>query len=68
MAVEDILVSEIYQIGLLVKGLGIFALAWIAYAVMLFIIEKKKMNKLNELGEEIKKLGRKIDNLISKKK
>lgn len=68
MAVEDILVSEIYQIGLLVKGLGIFALAWIAYAVMLFIIEKKKMNKLNELGEEVKRLGRKIDNLISKKK
>lgn len=68
MAFEDIILGQIYQISLLVKGLGIFAIGWIIYASVLFFLERKKMNKMNELGEQIKKLSKKIDNLSGKNK
>ncbi|HJZ18692.1 MAG TPA: hypothetical protein VJ208_01145 [Candidatus Nanoarchaeia archaeon] len=56
----DVIVSQIEQLGFLIKGLGAFALAWIAYAVALFVIERKKMKKLDEIEKQIKRLERKI--------
>jgi len=68
MAVEDIILSQINQISLLVKGLGLFAIGWIIYAIVLFFLERTKINKLDDLKSDIKKLERKIDNLDSKKR
>lgn len=56
MAIEDILVSQVSQINLWIKGLGVFAAIWVIYAIGLFIVEKKKMNKLNEIEKKIDKL------------
>jgi hypothetical protein len=59
----EVIVSQIEQLGLLIKGLGIFAFTWVIYAVALFLLERKKMKKLEDIENQIKKLERKINSM-----
>ena len=61
------LVSQIDQLGLLIKGLGIVAVFWVAYTVVIFWLEKKKLDKINELENVVTRLERKIDKIKGKK-
>lgn len=64
LVVEEIIpeiLSQINQINLLIKGLGIFTVLWIVYSVVLFILERKKMRRIERIEE-------KIDRILAKKK
>ena len=61
------LVSQIDQLGLLIKGLGIVAVFWVAYTVVIFWLKKKKLDKINELENVVTRLERKIDKIKGKK-
>jgi len=57
------LVSQIDQLGLLIKGLGVVAVFWVAYTLVIFWLEKKKLDKINEMGEAVKRMERKIEGI-----
>ncbi len=57
------LVSKIDQLGLLIKGLGVVAVFWVAYTLVIFWLEKKKLDKINEMGEAVKRMERKIEGI-----
>ena len=57
------LVSQIDQLGLLIKGLGVVAVFWVAYTLVIFWLEKKKLEKINEMGEAVKRMERKIEGI-----
>lgn len=61
------LASQIDQIGLLIKGLGVIAVFWVAYTFVIFWLEKKKLDKINNLEQTIARLEKKIDKIKGKK-
>jgi len=64
LTVEEIvpeLATQITQINLWIKGLGIFTLLWVIYVTVLFVLERKRMKRLEEIEQ-------KIDKLLSRKR
>ena len=59
LTVEEIvpeLATQITQINLWIKGLGIFTLLWVIYVTVLFVLERKRMKRLEEIEQKIDKL------------
>ncbi len=70
VALEDlspILQLQINQISLWIKGLGVIAIAWIVYSIVMFFINQKRAKKIEELGKSVKRMENKIDKLVSKR-
>ena len=66
VALEDlspILQLQINQISLWIKGLGVIAIAWIVYSIVMFFINQKRAKKIEELGKSVKRMENKIDKL-----
>ena len=66
VALEDlspILESQIGQISLWIKGLGVVAVAWIVYSIIMFFINQKRAKEIEELGKSVKRIENKIDKL-----
>lgn len=64
ISIEELLpslTSQIAQINLWLKGLGIFVIVWVVYVVVLFVMERERMKRFDEIE-------RKIDKLLAKKK
>ena len=62
LTIEEIipeLLAQISQINLLVKGLGIFTLIWIAYNAVLFVMERRKIKRIERIEQKIDKLLKK---------
>ena len=55
------LATQISQINLWIKGLGIFTALWVVYVTVLFVLERKRMKRLEVIEE-------KIDKILKKKK
>jgi len=70
VALDDlspILESQISQISLWIKGLGIVAIAWVAYSVVMFFINQKRARNIEELSASVKRIEGKINKLVSKR-
>ena len=70
VALEDlspILQLQVNQISLWIKGLGVIAIAWIVYSIVMFFINQKRAKKIEELGKSVKRMENKIDKLVSKR-
>ncbi|MEK6842826.1 MAG: hypothetical protein AABX84_03335 [Nanoarchaeota archaeon] len=64
LTVEEIipeLAMQMSQINLWIKGLGIFTALWVVYVTVLFVLERKRMKRLEVIEQ-------KIDRLLSRKK
>ena len=64
LTVEEIIpeiVVQMSQINLWIKGLGVLALGGIVYSIIMLIIERKKMKRLENIEQ-------KIDKILAKKK
>ncbi|MEK6819570.1 MAG: hypothetical protein AABY03_00020 [Nanoarchaeota archaeon] len=64
LTVEEIvpeIVVQISQINLWIKGLGVLALGGIIYSIIMLIIERKKMKRLESIEQ-------KIDKILTRKK
>ncbi|MBI2042863.1 hypothetical protein HYT25_00550 [Candidatus Pacearchaeota archaeon] len=55
------LATQISQINLWIKGLGIFTALWVVYVTVLFVLERKRMKRLEVIEQ-------KIDRLLKKRK
>ena len=55
------LATQISQINLWIKGLGIFTALWVVYVTVLFVLERKRMKRLEVIEE-------KIDKILARKK
>ena len=55
--------SQIDQLGLLMKGLGVVAIVWIIYIGVMFWLEKKQLDKIKDIGEAVKRMERKINRI-----
>ena len=55
------LAMQISQINLWIKGLGIFTALWVVYVTVLFVLERKRMKRLEVIEQ-------KIDRILARKK
>ncbi len=64
LTVEELvpeLTTQIAQINLWMKGLGAFTLFWVVYVTVLFVLERKRMKRLEVIEQ-------KIDKILAKKR
>ncbi len=64
---SPLLESQISQISLWIKGLGIVAVVWIVYSIVMFFINQKRAKDLEELKSGVKRIENKINRLASKR-
>ncbi|MEK6760847.1 MAG: hypothetical protein AABX93_02900 [Nanoarchaeota archaeon] len=67
VALEDIsplIELQISQISLWMKGLGAVAVVWIIYSIVMFFINQKRANDIDELKKNVKRIEGKIDKLV----
>ena len=50
------LAMQISQINLWIKGLGIFTALWVVYVTVLFVLERKRMKRLEVIEQKIDRL------------
>lgn len=60
------LISQVDQLGLLVKGVGVAALIWIIYTSFVLFFEYKQAKKLNLISEQLLRVEKRLENLAKK--
>ena len=59
LTIEEVvpeILSQINQINLLVKGLGAVTILWVVYVTVLFILERKRMKRLEDIEQKIDRI------------
>ncbi|MEK6760298.1 MAG: hypothetical protein AABX93_00050 [Nanoarchaeota archaeon] len=64
---SPLLESQISQISLWIKGLGIVAVVWIVYSIVMFFINQKRAKDIEELKSGVERIENKINKLASKR-
>lgn len=61
------LILELGKLGKWLQAIGAIILLWLVFQVVNLIINIKRKNHLKRMGEDIKRLEKKVDNLLRKR-
>ena len=60
-------ITEVGQLGNLLQALGIVILITIIFDVIAFYLNRKRLKEIAHIRDDMKRIEKKIDSLISKK-
>ena len=67
MAVIEDIVLEVGRIGLWLQALGVIVILWIIFELIAFYYNRKRMQEVYKIKEDMKRVERKIDKILKKK-
>lgn len=62
------ILEDIGMIGLWLKAVGIFIVLWLVFQLVNFFVNRKRMKEVYKIKEDMKRIERKIDKILAKKK
>jgi len=62
------IITKLGSIGLWLQAIGLAIVLWIALQITNWIINRKRLKKLDEFSERIDRIEKKIDSLLRKTK
>ncbi len=60
------IIAALGSIGIWLQTIGVIVVLWIALQITNWIINRKRLKKLDELSEKIDRIERKLDKLLKK--
>ncbi|MBS3072119.1 hypothetical protein J4408_03970 [Candidatus Pacearchaeota archaeon] len=62
------LITEIGQIGLWIKAVGLIFILWVIFQIIALIVNRKKRKALYKISSDLERIESKIDKLLKNKK
>ena len=62
------MIKAIGQLGLWLQALGIIVIAWIIFHLVMYYINRKRLQKLEDVIKDVDRIEKKIDKLIQQTK
>jgi len=62
------LITEIGQIGLWIKAVGLIFVLWVIFQIIALIVNRKKRKALYKISSDLERIESKIDKLLKNKK
>lgn len=67
VVIEDVAL-ELGRIGLWIQAVGLIVVLWIIIQVITLYFNRRRRKMIEEIREDVKKIGKKIDKLSRKRK
>lgn len=62
------LIGEIGQIALWLQAVGVVVVLWIVFQIVILYFNHKRMKEVYQIKEDMKRIERKIDNILKGRK
>lgn len=62
------ILAEIGTLGKWAEAIGLAAVVWIVIQIVNFVLNRKKLENLKQIKEDLKRIEKKVDKLSSKRR